>query len=416
MSATNRCLTLSGPGSVITAAGRYESVGNINFRIQRTFRDLQSSLAGKVGKVLQKTVVEVKFQPISLPSYAPLLISLQPTNIGESIFGCTDAYLDIHGRDGTKLRFKAAAVSDPPEVFMDGRRELYGDVTFRCVVADETTLETLESLKAISTASFSEPSAASNAAAWVERGATVAWGDTSPFDALTVDQGPSFKVSYELEDKEDVLQGYYDSKLAGVNIAVKFRPTNIDLDEFFEMVPVDGSDALAGTNLADLARELIVMHSPADGGLKLTLPAAAVGEDGGGGNWDRTENRIGEVTLVGVGSVTDNVPNALFSIIVVAAPVNTVAPAIDDTTPTVGQTLTRTTGTWTDNPDSTFATEWQRSDNGSTGWAAISGATAATYVVQAGDATKYLRAKVTATNDGGSTIAYSAATSAVAGA
>lgn len=414
MSATNRCLTLSGPGSVITPSGRFESTGNINFRIQRTYRDLESSLAGKVGKMLQKTVVEVKFQPIPLPSYAPLLISLQPTNIGESIFGCEDAYLDIHGRDGTKLRFKAAAVSDPPEVFLDGRQNLYGEVTFRCVVADETALSTLNSLKAISSSSFAEPSAASDASQWVSRGATVAFGDASPFNAMTVDQGPSVKVSYELEDKEDTLQGYYDSKLKGVTVTAKFRPTNIDLDELFEISPVDGSDALGGSNLADRADELIIMHSPADGGLKFVLPAAAVAEDGGGANWDRTENRIGELTFAGVGSVVESVPNALYEIYVVAAPVNTVVPTIDDTTPTTGQTLTRTTGTWTDNPDSTFATEWQISDDGSTGWAAIGGATGATYVVGGGYSGKYLRVKVTATNDGGSTVAYSTVTSAVA--
>jgi predicted secreted protein len=87
------------------------------------------------------------------------------------------------------------------------------------------------------------------------------------------------------------------------------------------------------------------------------------------------------------------------------APYNTVRPVISGT-PTVGQTLTRTLGTWAGNATITYATQWQESVDGVT-WTNISGATGATYVLQAAQAGDRVRARVTATNSIGSTVAFS---------
>ncbi|MCI0467850.1 MAG: hypothetical protein L0Y57_12735 [Beijerinckiaceae bacterium] len=92
-------------------------------------------------------------------------------------------------------------------------------------------------------------------------------------------------------------------------------------------------------------------------------------------------------------------------------PVNTAVPTIDDTTPTEGQLLTGTNGTWTNSPTG-FAYQWFR--NGST---AISGATAITYTPVTADVGQTLSLRVTASNGSGSGApAMSAATSAVAAA
>ena len=84
------------------------------------------------------------------------------------------------------------------------------------------------------------------------------------------------------------------------------------------------------------------------------------------------------------------------------APVNTVLPAISGTT-TVGSTLSCSQGTWTQSPTS-YAYQWKR------GGTAISGATASTYAVVAGDQGTTLTCTVTATNATGSTPATSAGT------
>jgi hypothetical protein len=81
-------------------------------------------------------------------------------------------------------------------------------------------------------------------------------------------------------------------------------------------------------------------------------------------------------------------------------PANTVAPVISGT-PTVGQTLSSTTGTWTGNPSPTYTYQWKR------GASNISGATSSTYTLVQADATFAITCVVTATNVVGSANATS---------
>lgn len=86
------------------------------------------------------------------------------------------------------------------------------------------------------------------------------------------------------------------------------------------------------------------------------------------------------------------------------APVNTVAPAITGT-PTVGQTLTVSNGTWTNTPTS-YTYQWQVSFAPGD-YTNIPGATAATYVPVSGNEGGSVRAIVRAQNAGGETSAFS---------
>lgn len=87
-------------------------------------------------------------------------------------------------------------------------------------------------------------------------------------------------------------------------------------------------------------------------------------------------------------------------------PSNTVAPAVTGDTD-VGSTLTSTNGTWTGTPAPTFTRSWQLSIDGTSGWADISGETAATYVIDENDEQKFIRSVVTATNTAGNKSANS---------
>jgi len=84
---------------------------------------------------------------------------------------------------------------------------------------------------------------------------------------------------------------------------------------------------------------------------------------------------------------------------IVGPPANTTAPSVTGTA-TVGNTLSCSTGTWTNSPTS-YAYQWQ----GNT--VAISGATNSTYVLQSTDSGTNVRCQVTATNASGSASAFS---------
>jgi hypothetical protein len=97
-----------------------------------------------------------------------------------------------------------------------------------------------------------------------------------------------------------------------------------------------------------------------------------------------------------------------------AAPANTALPTVSGTT-TEGQTLSATNGSWEGNPTS-YAYQWQDCNTTGTSCTNIGGATAATHKLTASDVEHTIRVVLTATNEGGSTPATSAATGTVAAA
>lgn len=91
------------------------------------------------------------------------------------------------------------------------------------------------------------------------------------------------------------------------------------------------------------------------------------------------------------------------------APSITTLPTISGTL-NVGETLTATPGTVTGEPTPTQVLQWQRSDNGTTGWSNIAGATGTTYLLGSLDENKYIRVQQTEENVLGTATANSAST------
>ncbi len=93
------------------------------------------------------------------------------------------------------------------------------------------------------------------------------------------------------------------------------------------------------------------------------------------------------------------------------APVNTALPVVSGTAEE-GETLSASTGTWTESPTS-YAYQWEDCNASGASCSAISGATSNTRVLAASDVGHTLRVGVKATNAGGSGEAVSAATATV---
>jgi hypothetical protein len=105
--------------------------------------------------------------------------------------------------------------------------------------------------------------------------------------------------------------------------------------------------------------------------------------------------------MAGVGSAASQV-----------APVNTAPPTISGT-PTVGQTLTASNGTWSNSPTA-YAYQWVRCNGGGNSCVNVSNGTQKTYTLVGADAGHTMRVRVTASNADGSATAESAQTAAVA--
>ncbi len=118
------------------------------------------------------------------------------------------------------------------------------------------------------------------------------------------------------------------------------------------------------------------------------------------------------VTATNSGDSTsaDSVQTAVVAAAVLA-PVNTGLPTVSGTAQQ-GQTLTASTGSWSNSPSS-YAYQWLRCNTSGASCGSISGATSSTYKARPADVGFTLRATVTASNSGGSTSADSAPTETI---
>ena len=96
-----------------------------------------------------------------------------------------------------------------------------------------------------------------------------------------------------------------------------------------------------------------------------------------------------------------------YSLTTASTPPTNTAPAAISGTPTQGQALGVTYGTWVPANGVTFTYQWQSSPDGTGSWTNISGATLGIYNPQASDVGDYLRAVIIATDTAGSGTANS---------
>jgi RHS repeat-associated protein len=125
---------------------------------------------------------------------------------------------------------------------------------------------------------------------------------------------------------------------------------------------------------------------------------------------------VGNTIYVGVTATNaggaQTARSASSAVVIALPPANTALPAISGT-PKEGQTLASTTGTWTTAGTTTYTRQWLRCNSAGASCVAISGATATSYLLGAGDPGSTIRVSVTATNSGGTASASSAATSTI---
>lgn len=141
-----------------------------------------------------------------------------------------------------------------------------------------------------------------------------------------------------------------------------------------------------GANAGDLLNPTALAQYPVDGPLQDRRGDFFVADTGNGRvqRWNTSGYTYWAAPVGGSGGGGTPTPTA---------PVNTARPVVGGT-PTVGSTLTCSTGSWSGSP-TTYSYGWNR--NG----AAISGATSSSYVVQAGDAGQGLSCFVRAGNAAG---------------
>ncbi len=176
--------------------------------------------------------------------------------------------------------------------------------------------------------------------------------------------------------------------------------------------------ALSTTGGTSPACSLSAVSLPS-GAAPLSLPSVPCSGSGPNtitvpANTNYATNAVYTVTLTATGDAGTPAATDSITITVPApppAPVDVSAPTIAGA-PAIGQTLTESHGSWTNNPTS-YAYQWEDCDGAGNNCSAISGATAQTYTPTTADVGHALRVQETASNAGGAAAATAAATPTV---
>jgi hypothetical protein len=133
-----------------------------------------------------------------------------------------------------------------------------------------------------------------------------------------------------------------------------------------------------GNNCSTIAGAIAAGYAPVSGDVGHTLRAQVI-----------ASNTAGSTTAT----------SAATAAILVAAPTDSALPAVSGTAQS-GQTLSASTGTWSNTPTG-FGYQWSQCDSSGNACAPIATATSASYLTGPGDVGHTLRVTVTATNAGG---------------
>ncbi len=187
----------------------------------------------------------------------------------------------------------------------------------------------------------------------------------------------------------------------------------------------DGTGSVTGTVTDPIKLDFTLDASQSPAGTSISTitvtrngsPAADCASSDGTANPDPCVESRTETTGGGANIVVLTTHCSLWNFAVtstpVAAPVNTATPAAPTGSAEQGQTLTASTGAWTNSPAS-YSYQWEDCDSSGNNCQAISGATSSTYTLTSSDVGHTIVVLVTANNGGGpSTSASSAATAVV---
>jgi hypothetical protein len=142
-------LTVSrGPAMVTHRAGYFFTREDLVVDFGIETKPIQSAAFGELDQISQGVKASAKFRPHGEFEHLGVLWPYGTTPLGRSIFGEADYPLLIQPLDDTQkqTRFKAAAISKMPDLFLGASDTLLGDTEFQMVGANNVAVDDAERL------------------------------------------------------------------------------------------------------------------------------------------------------------------------------------------------------------------------------------------------------------------------------
>jgi hypothetical protein len=223
-----------GPAKVTVNAGAYTlyTEGDINLRLRKTWKDVNTALHARVDRAATDLVIEI---PLKLWGAWENLTSLFPSTIltptiGDRIFGTTDQNLIIHAKNQDQFTFHNARLTKLANLHLGIDQQMFSaDVVYTALLKNNTNPESALSYMTVDTAAFSDTFVKTN---YLQQRWTGAWAGVSGFTTITSQKGWDIEWQLELEPEYNANYGTIDMILKDFHArasCIPIEPSNANL-------------------------------------------------------------------------------------------------------------------------------------------------------------------------------------------
>lgn len=261
------------------------------------FNTLQHVISGEPSAMVTADALQMLFQ-----AYANL-------QLGSRLYSPTSESVIIWTQAGMQHEYKMGALTSLCGLNFSTTSQLFdGSVAYTAIGDVSEPISTPDHFVAIAAEAFT--AAAYDESKEFQLAYNAAWGAT-PFDSIESQAG--FKFAFDLQTEDDISDHYgiYNKTVTGFGATGTFSPIGITEAQILTAMGVQGTGAVRGRRMAEVARDLILTTGVAgDPFFKLFNCALTQAPSQHG----RTANNMGELALQAQRKFTDGVVQPLFEI------------------------------------------------------------------------------------------------------
>lgn len=313
---------ITGPAILKIGSGPYlYSAAGFTVSFKTATGDIPSDLHGPLGKFAISQMATITGKEVGRITSAILatLLPLGVGNVGQSVLTSADVAVEIWTQAGQKITWARGGITKYPDLMLSAKASLFAsDFEVTCLGAATTSGATSPTSaahwNAITTAAFTESSTTGFDASKIQRYRYTAAFGSSPYDAMTGQDGFKVSIAQATQTIPDDNQGIGDIIMLGLTAGVTFTPSNLTEAQVATLVALQGTSARLPGDLIGGTTNLVITGTGASSGFALTLNKAGFSD--ADMVYKSGALRTGQVQGWAARSFTAGVADALFTLTV----------------------------------------------------------------------------------------------------
>ncbi len=307
----DRTTIIRGPAVVKKGSSVIYTEDNVVVTTEVATTEGRTGVAGKYDEFMDTVVNTISFKPASQATaiYFAALFPYTNTVLGASIYGASPEDVIVWSVDGKQYTYKCAALTTMPGLSLAPNTPLFdGEAAYTAIGDCAEAWSGTDHFNSVASVAFTD--ASFDRANDFRLHYAAAWG-ADPWDSIDTEAG--FKISPDLQ-LEDVLSDSYgiiDKTFTGLTMTATFTPQGITPEQVTAAMGIQGTGARRGRSMLGLGNDLVLSNDVV-GEPEITLYNAVL--KGNSSQFGANVNRVGELSLASMRSMTSGALDPVFAI------------------------------------------------------------------------------------------------------